>query len=96
VLADEELDLPPVLLGTYDNLFLSHADRDRIAPDDVRKLWMGPNGGVGPTLFVDGLLAGSWRYQDGAIDVSPYGRLTAAQRRAVEQEKDRVSALLAR
>jgi hypothetical protein len=96
VLADEDLELPVLMLGTYDNIFLSHADRERVAPDDVRKRWMGPNGGIGHTLFVDGLLAGSWRYDGDTFDVEPYHPLTASQRRGVEQEKERVAALLAR
>lgn len=95
-IADEDLALPVVMLGTYDNVFLSHADRDRIAPDDARKRWMGPNGGVGATLFVDGLLAGSWRHDGDTFEVEPYRPLTAAERRGVELEKERVAALLAR
>lgn len=95
VLADEDLDLPPLLLGTYDNIFLAHADRDRIAPDDARKRWMGANGGVGSTLFVEGLLAGLWRVDGERIVVDPFRKLTADQRRGVDQEKERVTALLA-
>ena len=93
---DDDLDLPVVMLGTYDNLFLSHADRDRIAPDEARRRWMGSNGGTGPTLFVDGLLAGTWRYDGDRFEVEPYRRLTAAEQRDVEQEKERIAALLAR
>lgn len=96
VLADEDLALPTVMLGTYDNVFLSHADRDRVAPDDLRRHWMGPNGGVAATLFVDGLLSGTWRYDGVTFDVVPFRRLTAAQRRDLEHEKERVAALLAR
>ena len=96
VLADEDLPLPAVMLGTYDNLFLSHADRDRVAPEEMRRRWMGPNGGVGPTLFVDGLLAGGWRHDGNAFEVEPYRPLTAAERRAVDDEQERVAALLAR
>jgi hypothetical protein len=96
VLAEEDLDLPTVMLGTYDNLFLSHADRDRIAPDEMRRRWMGPNGGVGNTLFVDGLLAGCWRFDGDRFEVEPFRTLTGAEQRGVEQEKDRVAALLAR
>lgn len=94
--ADEDLPLPVRLLGTYDNLFLSHADRDRVAPPDALKAWMGPNGGVGSALFVDGLLAGLWRVEDGRIRVEPFGALTRAQQREVEVEVARVEAFLAR
>jgi hypothetical protein len=96
VIADEDLDLPVVMLGMYDNVFLSHADRDRIATDEGRRAWMGVNGGVGATLFVDGLLAGLWRIEDDTIQVEPFGALSATQRRRLDEEKDRVAALLAR
>jgi hypothetical protein len=95
-LAPEDLELPTVLLGVYDNLFLSHADRDRIAPDDARKAWMGANGGVGSTLFVDGLLAGTWRYDGDTFTVEPCRKLTRTELRDVAQEQERVAALLAR
>ena len=94
-IAEEDLALPVRMLGTYDNLFLSHADRARIAPDAARTRWMGPNGGVAATLFVDGLLAGTWRFADGAFEVEVFERLTASQRRELEQEKDRIATLLA-
>ena len=95
-IADEDLELPVVMLGMYDNVFLSHADRDRIATDEARKAWMGVNGGVGATFFVDGLLAGLWRVEDDGIVVEPIGTLTAAQRRHLEEEKERIAAFLAR
>jgi hypothetical protein len=93
--ASEDLELPTLLLGMYDNVFLSHADRDRIAPDDARKAWMGVNGGVGSTLFLDGLLAGVWRVEDGRIVVDAFRPLAKADRRAVDDEVGRVEALLA-
>jgi hypothetical protein len=94
--APEDLELPVLLLGMYDNVFLSHADHTRIASDEARKAWMGVNGGVGATLFVDGLLAGLWRVEDDRVVVEPFGRLTRAEHRSVTQEQERVTALLAR
>lgn len=94
-LADADLDLPPLLLGTYDNVFLSHADRSRIAPDDARKAWMGANGGVGATLFLDGLLAGLWKVENDRILVDSLRPPTKTQRRGLEAEIARVEALLA-
>ena len=49
------------LLGTYDNVWLSHAGRDRVTAPDKRTAWMGSNGGVASTVFVDGMLEGLWR-----------------------------------
>jgi hypothetical protein len=94
--ASEDLALPALLLGKYDNVFLSHADRDRIAPDDARRAWMGVNGGVGNTLFLDGLLAGTWRYDGDRFEVEPVRPLRAADRRGIALEKERIASLLAR
>jgi len=94
-LADDDLPLPPVLLGKYDNIFLSHADRDRIAPDEARKAWMGVNGGVGSVLFLDGLLAGLWKVEDDRVVVDPFRKPTREQQRGIEAEVARVEALLA-
>ncbi|MFL6023658.1 MAG: DNA glycosylase AlkZ-like family protein, partial [Marmoricola sp.] len=73
----------------------SHADRDRIAPDEARKKWMGVNGGVGSALFLDGLLAGLWRIEDGRVLVEPFTRPTKVQQSGIEAEAARVEALLA-
>ncbi|HET6152171.1 MAG TPA: winged helix DNA-binding domain-containing protein [Marmoricola sp.] len=94
-LADDGLDLPAVLLGKYDSIFLSHADRERIAPEAARKKWMGPNGGNGATLFLDGLLAGLWRVTDDRVVVEPFATPTKAQQRAINVDVARVEALLA-
>ncbi|RNL63716.1 winged helix DNA-binding domain-containing protein [Nocardioides marmoriginsengisoli] len=94
-LADESLDLPVTLLGKYDNLFLSHADRDRIAPDEARRRWMGVNGGVASAMFVDGLLAGLWRVEDGRAVVEPFSTPTKQQQRGIDAEVARVEELLA-
>ncbi len=94
-IAPDDLELPALLLGMYDNVFLSHADRTRIASDEARKRWMGVNGGVGATLFLDGLLAGLWRVQDDRVVVEPFATPTKAQRSAIDAEVARVEELLA-
>lgn len=91
----EDLDLPVTLLGKYDNLFLSHADRARIAPDTARKRWMGPNGGVASTVFIDGLLAGLWRVIDGRVSTELFTTPTKTQRRQLQDEIERIESLLA-
>jgi hypothetical protein len=94
--AEEDLPLPARLLGTYDNLFLSHADRDRVATPEALQGWTGANGGAGSTLFLDGLLAGLWRVEDGRVRVEPFRTPTRGQQRELDAEVDRVEALLAR
>lgn len=94
-IAEEDLPLPPRLLGMYDNLFLSHADRDRITSEEARKAWMGANGGVGSAFFHDGLLAGIWRAQDGRVELETFFSPTKAQQNAIDAEVARVEEFLA-
>ena len=62
---DADLPAPVRLLGVYDNVWLSHAGRDRVTDPAKRKRWMGVNGGLCSTVFVDGWLEGLWRVEDG-------------------------------
>ena len=63
VLVPEDTPAPVRLLGLYDNVRLSHAGRDRVTHPDKRKRWMGVNGGLSSTIFVDGWLEGLWRVE---------------------------------
>lgn len=93
---DGDAHAPVRLLGAYDNLWLSHADRERIAPAAVRSRWMGANGGVGSTVFVDGFMAGLWWWRDGRLEVDAPGSLTRTQRAELDEEVGRLTALLGR
>jgi hypothetical protein len=92
--ATADVEAPVRLLGTYDNLWLSHADRAHVVPDDVRQRWMGSNGGVASTVFVDGFMAGLWRWRDGHVQTELFRRLTRQQRRELDDETARVEHLL--
>jgi hypothetical protein len=92
--ADEDVPAPVRLLGKYDNLWLSHADRSRVAEPDKRRQWMGRNGGVGATVFVDGMLEGLWREVDGRVVVQPLRRFTRAEQAELDAEVARLEAFL--
>ena len=95
-LADEDVPAPVRLLGTYDNVWLSHAARDRVTEPEKRKRWMGVNGGVASVILVDGMLEGLWRPVDGRVDVVELLRkLTRSERVGLDEEIARVEALLA-
>ena len=97
VIEDEDSPAPARLLGTYDNLWLSHAARDRVTEPDKRTHWMGANGGVAMMLFVDGWLEGLWRVADDRVQVVELFRdLTKRERADLEAEIARVEELLAR
>jgi len=94
-LADPDEPAPPRLLGKYDNLWLSHADRARISEPQKRSRWMGRNGGTGHTVFVDGMLEGLWRESDGHVEVELFRDLSRAERGALDEEVARLEAFLA-
>jgi hypothetical protein len=68
-----------------------------VTPDpDKRKRWMGVNGGVGCTVFVDGLLEGLWRQaSSGRVDVELFRTLTRVEQQQLDDEVAALEAFLA-
>jgi hypothetical protein len=96
-LADEDAPAPVRLLGQYDNVWLSHAGRDRVTTAESRGLWSGVNGGLANTVFADGMLVGLWRVTDGRVEVLSFVRtLTRQEKSGLDDEVARVDDLLRR
>jgi hypothetical protein len=96
-LAEADTPAPVRLLGAYDNVWLSHAARDRVTEPHKRARWMGTNGGVANTLFVDGWLEGLWRVDEGRVTVlETFRTLTRTEKAELAEEIARVETLLAR
>ena len=96
-IADEDAPAPVRLLGSYDNVWLSHAGRDRVTRPEERKLWMGAAGAQAKSVYVDGWLAGQWGVVDGRVVMERMFRaLTKAEQAELDEEVARVEALLAR
>jgi hypothetical protein len=92
-----EAEAPVRLLGTYDNVWLSHAGRDRVTDPVKRKSWMGLNGGMASTVFVDGMLEGLWRFEDGSpVVVDLFRALSRREKSQLDEELARVATLLSR
>jgi hypothetical protein len=88
---------PVRLLGQYDNVWLSHAGRDRVTTPESRTLWMGVNGGMASTVFADGMLVGLWRVTGGRVELLDTLRsFTRQERSELDGEVARVEDLLAR
>jgi hypothetical protein len=95
-LADEDAPAPVRLLGQYDNVWLSHAGRDRVTTPESRTSWMGVNGGMASTLFADGMLTGLWRVTAGRVEVlSTLRALSKREKSELDDEITRVEELLA-
>jgi hypothetical protein len=94
--ADGDEPAPVRLLGAYDNVWLSHANRDHIVPVDMRPRWAGTNGGVGNTIFVDGFMAGLWWVRDGRVVIEVFTNLSRSQQAELDAEIAAVETLLAR
>ena len=94
--ASGEVPAPVRLLGGYDNVWLSHAEREHVVPVDVRSRWAGSNGGIGNTVFVDGLMAGLWWWRDGRVVTEMFRALTRQQADELDAEATAVTALLTR
>jgi Winged helix DNA-binding domain len=85
-LPDEDTPAPPRFLPEYDNLLLSHADRRRVNPSNRPvPLWPG-NGAAQGTLLIDGLWDATWKITLEALTISPFRRLTAAEKSAITEE----------
>jgi DNA glycosylase AlkZ-like len=97
VLADADRPAPVRLLGSYDNVWLTHAARDRVTTPGNRRRWMGANGAAAHALFVDGWLEGLWRVEDGRpMVVEQFRAWTLTERRDLDDELARVGDLLTR
>jgi hypothetical protein len=90
---------PARILGEFDNVLLSHADRSRIFHDGHRMRFMTPNGLVRATLLLDGFVAGTCVIardeRSASLTISPYRALGKAERAAAETEGTRLLALSA-
>jgi hypothetical protein len=63
-------------LPTWDAVLLGHARRTGVLPEKYRPVvFHTKNPPSVPTFLVDGSVAGTWRYQKGAVEVEPFERL---------------------
>ena len=90
-LPDPDTPAPVRFLPEYDNIGLSHADRTRVIPEELRFLAFPGSGGIPGSVMVDGFLRATWRLAgDGdhaTLTVTPLRkRLSAADRQEVTDE----------
>jgi hypothetical protein len=91
---DASTPAPVRLLPRWDALLLSHADRSRVLPSDYQAAVI-IGGWVHPTFLVDGVVAGTWRHENGRVKLEPFAPLPRTVRREAEDEAARLAAFLA-
>ena len=81
------------LLGSFDPYLLGYAGRGHaVAPEHARRVWPG-GGWIHAVVLVDGMAAGTWRLDGGALRVEPFG---AVPRTGLEAEAQDVARFLGR
>ncbi|MFF5706914.1 winged helix DNA-binding domain-containing protein [Streptomyces sp. NPDC012794] len=95
---DAATPAPPRFLPEFDNLLLSHADRSRVVPPEVKgRTWSGNQ--AHRTLLVDGFLAGLWRIAEGsggpALTVELFGTHSRARMDEIAAEGEALLAGMA-
>ena len=93
-LPDPETPAPPRFIGVWEAMLLVHARRTQVLPEPFRPLVFSTKTPHSVNTFlVDGQVAGSWRFEDDEIRLTPFRALTPAERSSVEEEADRLAAL---
>jgi Winged helix DNA-binding domain len=96
-LPDRDTPAPPRFIGEYDNVLVAYDDRSRIIPDQHRDEILH---GLGtPMVLIEGMVGATWRVvrsrDTSVLEVAPYDPLSAGDRRAIEEEGDRLLRLFA-
>jgi hypothetical protein len=95
----DEVPAPPRLLPMWDSTVLAFADRSRIMSDDDRTRVIARNGDTLPVFLIDGMVAGRWwataKGSHTRIELEPFRRLAATDRRALERLGRRLAAFVA-
>jgi hypothetical protein len=92
-LPDPATPAPVRFLPYWEAVLLVHARRTGILPEEHRgKVFQTKNPFSVGTVLVDGHVAAAWSLRDGRIVVDAYEELGAADRRAVEDEREALEA----
>ena len=92
-LPDPETPAPVRFLPTWDATLLVHARRTGILPERYRALVFSTKTphSVG-TFLVDGAVAGTWRFDAGRVEITPFERLDRAVSATLREEAERLAA----
>ncbi|RJL33328.1 winged helix DNA-binding domain-containing protein [Bailinhaonella thermotolerans] len=93
-LPDPDLPLPPRLVAEYDNVLLAYADKTRVLPEAYTKTVFTKNAVIPGTVFVDGMVAGTWKIASGrrasSLTIRLFEPIPDADREALAEEGERM------
>jgi DNA glycosylase AlkZ-like len=90
---DPDTPVPPRFLAVWDATLLVHARRTGILPEEYRALIFNTKTPSSfNTFLVDGRVAGTWRHQDGKVELEPFDSIPRAARRELDAEAKRLAA----
>jgi hypothetical protein len=92
-LPDPDTPAPVRFLPVWDATLLAHARRTGIVREEHRPLLFNTKTPHSVNTFlVDGVVAGTWHFDAGVVRYEPFGRLSKATRREVDDEAERLAA----
>jgi Winged helix DNA-binding domain len=87
-----ETPAPARFVPTWDAMLLVHARRTGVLPESFRPLIFNTRLPFSMhTFLVDGVVAGSWRYEDGRVTLESFRELSRAERRELDDEAERLA-----
>jgi Winged helix DNA-binding domain len=88
-----ETEAPPRFLPVWDATLLVHARRTQILPEEYRSRIFGIKTPQSfNTFLIDGAVAGTWRYENGRIELSPFHRIDKRWKPELDEEAERLAA----
>lgn len=92
-LPDPDTPAPVRFLPTWDATLLVHARRTQVLPEQYRsRVFSTKTPHSVPTFLVDGRVAGTWRYEDGRVQLEPFEAIAMTTRRELDDEAERLAA----
>jgi hypothetical protein len=84
------------LLPAFDPYVVAAPRKEEaVLPERHRDAVYRPQGWLSPVLLVDGVIRGVWGRERDVVELTPFGRLAAAERAAAKAEAERLGATLA-
>ena len=92
-LPDARTPAPVRFIGTWDANLLVHARRTGFLPEAFRpRIFATRMPHSFPTFLVDGAVAGTWKFEEDRVQLTPFEELPATTLREVEDEAERLAA----